>query len=130
RRAYLKEHKMGKNIMFNTLSYAKMLDNGGIERADVHAAALHEALAQNIFTKSEVEQMLETALKRFDERTVQLREEIHKDFHKIHMDIKDLRLEIKDVQDNILKRGYTALAVVLAVIALSSNPTALCAIVN
>ncbi|NNM59973.1 MAG: hypothetical protein HKM04_09190 [Legionellales bacterium] len=112
---------MSKPIVFDSLSYAKMLDKGGVPHSEVHATALAKALAENLYTQSEVDQMIEAALKRFDDRTVQLREEIHKEFHKIHIDIKDLRLEIKDVQDNILKRGYTALAVILGVIALSSN---------
>ena len=116
---------MSNPIVFDSLSYAKMLDKGGVLHSEVHATALAKALAENLYTQSEVDQMIEAALKRFDDRTVQLREEIHKEFHKIHMDIKDLRLEMKseirDVQDNILKRGYTALAVILTVIALSSN---------
>jgi len=43
-----------------------------VERADVHTQALKGALSQNIYTKTEVDNMIEEALKRFDERTYKL----------------------------------------------------------
>lgn len=124
--------KMSKPIVFDTLNYAKILDKGGVPHSEVHTRALITALSENLYTQTEVDQMIEAALKRFDERTVQIREEmrqereeIRAEFNKIHMDIKDLRLElkseIKDVQDNILKRGYTVLVVILGLMTLSSN---------
>lgn len=148
---------MSKKILFDTLKHAKILESGGVEHADVHAAALAHALADNIYSKHETDTMIEAALKRFDDRTTKMLAEMRKEqegyrlhvetrFNQLQGDIKDfrlevkdeindvrseindvrseindVRLEIKDVQDNILKRGSTALAVVLAVIALSSS---------
>lgn len=105
---------MSKSILFNSLAYATLLGNGGVEHADVHAMALMEALSENLYSQSEVDQMIEAALRRFDERTVQMREEMHKEFYKVHM-------EIRNTQENILKHVYTALGIILAVFTLSSN---------
>ena len=118
---------MSKPIFFNTLQYAKILETGGIEpeQAKVHTEALCHAFAENLYSQDEVDKMIEAALKRFDDRTVQLREEMRKDREEIrgemHKEFNKIHNEIRSVQDNILKRGYTALAVILAVIALSSN---------
>jgi phenylalanyl-tRNA synthetase alpha subunit len=141
---------MSKKVLFDTLKHAKILESGGVEHADVHATALALALADNLYSKHETDNMIEAALKRFDDRTTQMLAEIRKEhetyrlyaenrFNQLHSDIKDFRLEVKDeindvraeisdvriemkdMQDNILKRGSTALAVVLAVIALSSS---------
>ena len=86
---------MSKPIVFDSLNYAKILDKGGVPHSEVHTRALITALSENLYTQTEVDQMIEAALKRFDERTVQIREEMHVEFNKIHMEIKDLRLELK-----------------------------------
>jgi DNA-binding ferritin-like protein len=123
---------MPQKILFDTLNYAKILTNGGVAYAEIHATALSEALDQNIYVKHEVDTMIEAALRRFDERTVQIREEMQKErlqieqrFNQLHLDIKSVQIEMnkkmKEVQENILKRGYTALAIILAVNALSSS---------
>lgn len=65
---------MSKKLVFDTLNYAKMLEKGGVEHADIHAASLAEATAQNLYTKDEVEKMVEAALSRFDARTHELGE--------------------------------------------------------
>ena len=64
---------MSDKVYFDTLKLAKMLEKGGVEHSDVLTSSISKALTQNIYTKQEVENMLETALKSFDERTQQLR---------------------------------------------------------
>jgi len=53
-------------LYFDSLNHAKMLQEGGVEHADVHTGALMAAMDQNVYTKAEVENMIEAALKRFD----------------------------------------------------------------
>lgn len=53
---------------FNTLSYAKLLTHGAVSNADTHAEALAYALSHNLYTRDEVDQMLDTTSRRFDER--------------------------------------------------------------
>lgn len=112
---------MSTMILFNTLAYAKLLTKGGVEHADVHADALAEALAENLYSQTEVDKMIEAALKRFDERTFQLREEMQKDRENIQREFHLVHMEIRSTQDKILKHVYTALGIILAVVALSSN---------
>lgn len=49
-------------ILFDTLNYATLLKNGGIEKADLHASSLLNALSQNIYTKDEVDVRIERAI--------------------------------------------------------------------
>lgn len=69
--------KNNEKLYFDSLDHATILQEGGVERADVHTRALKDALSQNVYTKIEVDTMLETALKRFDERSYQLRDEFN-----------------------------------------------------
>lgn len=58
---------MTHSIVFDTLSYVKMLDKGGVEHAEIHSALLSKVLTQNIYTKKEVDHMIDQALNRIDE---------------------------------------------------------------
>lgn len=112
---------MGQTILFNNLSYAKLLRKGGVPHADIHAAALTQALSENLYSQAEVDKMVEHVLKRMDDKTIELREEMTKEFHQVHMEIKDLRLEMRDIQDVMLRRIYTALAIATGILVLTSN---------
>ena len=79
-------------LYFDSLDHAKMLQEGGVERADVHTSALMAAMGQNVYTKAEVEDMIEAALKRFDERTAKFDERTHQ-----------MQLEMKEIEKNILE---------------------------
>ena len=63
------ETNMSKKLVFETLHYAKILEMGGVEHADIHAASLAEVIPQNLYIKDEVDKMIEAALNRFDKRT-------------------------------------------------------------
>lgn len=60
---------MSKKLAFDTLNYAKMLTDGGVEHANVHSACLAEAIVQNIYVKGEVDKMIEETFKQFEART-------------------------------------------------------------
>lgn len=63
---------MTKDIPFDTLHYAQLLKNQGIECPEGQASALAAVITLNIFTKGEVEKMIEAALKEFHDRTQEL----------------------------------------------------------
>jgi hypothetical protein len=71
-----------RKLMFDTLNYAKILDSSGVSHPDVHASALNDVLGQNIYSKNETDTMYEAALKRFDERTVEMREQIREEMRR------------------------------------------------
>lgn len=57
-----------KKLVFDTLQYAKMLSDGGVENSDVHASTLADVLVYNIYTKNEVDMSIENALRKSDEK--------------------------------------------------------------
>lgn len=63
-------------IPFDTLKYAQSLEMGGVTLSQVHSIALAEVIMQNIYSKREVEKMIETAIKEFHERTQQMKLEM------------------------------------------------------
>jgi Skp family chaperone for outer membrane proteins len=58
-----------KRLPFDTLEYATLLKEKGVANAEAHAASLAAVIVQNLYTKDEVDKMIEAALQRFDERT-------------------------------------------------------------
>lgn len=54
-------------IVFDTLAYASKLKSGGVDLSDVHAKALAEAIADHIYTKSEIDKMNEAVLRSIEE---------------------------------------------------------------
>jgi Skp family chaperone for outer membrane proteins len=57
---------MIKKLPFDALEYATLLKQGGIEHSEVHAASLAAIITQNIYTKDEVDKMIEATFQRFD----------------------------------------------------------------
>lgn len=82
-------------IAFDTLNYSKMLADGGVEKADIHSASLCATISQNIYLKFEVDKMIEDALKRFDERTLQIRAEMKADMAELRLEMRDMRLDLE-----------------------------------
>ncbi len=100
---------MTKKVLFDSLNHAKMLERGGISHADVHAEALLVALAQSTYGQCEVDKMIENTFKRFDERTVQIRQEMQKEFC-------ELRLDIKDTEERLLTKYNRILVIATAIL--------------
>src|SRR4051812_22514121 len=57
---------MSKKLVFDTLHYATMLKDAGIEDYDIHAHSLAEAISQNVYTKVEVDKMIEDLIKQME----------------------------------------------------------------
>jgi len=60
---------MSRKIIFDTLRYVKMLERGGVKHPETHCFALSEAITHNVYTKIEVDKMIETTFQRFEART-------------------------------------------------------------
>ena len=48
-----------EKIAFDTLRYAKMLADGGVENPEVHSESLSAIIPQSIYLKYEVDKMIE-----------------------------------------------------------------------
>jgi len=59
---------MPTKIMFDTLKYAKILAGAGVIHAEAHSLAMMEAVSQNIYSKPEVDKMLEATFQKSDKR--------------------------------------------------------------
>lgn len=124
---------MQKKLMFNTLGYAKMLRKGGVSLADTHAAALDYALQQNLYTKTEVREMLELALDKVSKSIQHLDNKIDRSAnrldHKIDVSISmfDTKLDgavskldskIDKSNDKMQKNTITTISVLGALVVL------------
>lgn len=67
---------MNQAIAFDTLRYAKILAEHGVENSEVHVKLLAEIIPQNIYLKYEVDAMLEAVIKRSDEKFFKLQKEM------------------------------------------------------
>lgn len=80
---------MAEQLLFDTLSYAKMLERAGIKNGEAHALALSFALAQNIYSKTEIDIMIENVMQRFEKQMHDFRLDVKGEIH-------DLRVEMKE----------------------------------
>lgn len=86
---------LAEKLAFDTLAYSKMLAEGGVENADIHSSSLCATISSNIYLKFEVDKMIEDALKRFDERTLQIRAELKADMAELRLEMRDMRLDLE-----------------------------------
>jgi hypothetical protein len=77
-----KSNNQKNKIFFDTLAYSRQLEFAGVRNADLCTKALNDALLQNLYSKHEVDTMIEAALNRvnaslgrFDERIKELKQE-------------------------------------------------------
>jgi hypothetical protein len=125
----LNEVIMTKKLAFDTLKYAKFLTEGGVEHADVHSEGLAKAITQNFYTKNEVEKMFDMAIKQFEERSHQMREEFKESLikfdertnqviHEIRKDSHRLELEIKEIGNQTVNRLTRNIGIMIAIFTL------------
>lgn len=69
---------MNKKLVFDTLNYAKILEQGGIIYSDVHSSALAGAIIENIYVKYEVDSMFNAALERSDKAIQKMQQDTDK----------------------------------------------------
>ena len=77
---------MTKPLAFDTLQYSSRLEAGGIQHANTHAATLADAITENIYIKSEVDKMIEMALKNSDAAL----KEFHDRTHEMQLEMRNM----------------------------------------
>lgn len=92
---------MTNNIPFDTLQYAQLLKTCGVDDPEGQSTALATVITQNIYTKNEVEDMIEAALKKFDERTYSLDKRIDLNFKEMENRIDKVDGHISKVDSRI-----------------------------
>src|SRR5579862_2914746 len=78
---------MSTKLLFDTLDYARILKNGGVENADIHASSLSQALLGKLYTKDEIDMRFEQALNRVDAS-----------LHEFRLSQEKLRNEMKEIE--------------------------------
>lgn len=79
---------MDKRLAFDTLEYATLLKNNGVPYAEILSASLAAVITQNIYTKNEVDKMIEATFQRFDSKFEATLKEMKEQTHTL-----DKRLE-------------------------------------
>lgn len=77
-----------RTVLFDTLAYSQGLKEKGIENSETYAEQLSEALMQNMYSKSEVENMIERAISELREHTDKMVLELRKDSHEMQLEIE------------------------------------------
>lgn len=77
-----------KAVLFDTLAYSEGLKEKGIENSETYAEQLSEALMQNIYSKSEVDHMIDSARREAQDHTDKMVLELRKDFHEMQLEIE------------------------------------------
>lgn len=81
---------MKTKLLFDTLDYAKILQDGGVENADIHATSLVAALSQNLYTKDEVDMRIERAINHFDKTLAHFEKNVDRRFLEIDKRFSDI----------------------------------------
>ena len=93
-----------KKLIFDTLSYAKMLTKGGVSCAEAHAESLATALAYNIYVKDEVDKMIKNTLARFDQKFDDSLREFHDRSHRADRRFEESLQEFRERTHQIEKQ--------------------------
>ena len=112
---------MSKTLVFDTLKYAIMLGNGGVQQPIVYADALAEAMSQNIYTKDEVTYMIEAALKRFDQRTHQMTLESERSIAKTQLEMKEIETRFERAINSAFNRSVGILGGFIVIVGAASS---------
>lgn len=92
---------MKTRLLFDTLSYAKMLSSGEVEKSDVHATSLAQVLTQNLYSKDEIDMRFEQTINRFDQSIYRLEQSFSRLEHKVTRQIEEIRYEAEKFRGEI-----------------------------
>lgn len=95
---------MMKKLIFDTLSYVKMLTKGVVSHAEIHAGSLATALAHNIYVKDEVNKIIEATLARFDQKFDDSLREFHDRSHRSDRRFEESLQEFRERTHQIEKQ--------------------------
>lgn len=88
-----------RNPVFDTLNYAKILKEGGIEHADTHASSLADAISFNVYTKHEVDTMFQEMLYESNKKFQEARNESDKRFQEMLYESDKIHQEMRTESD-------------------------------
>lgn len=107
-------------LMFDTLSYAKILQDGGVENADIHANSLASILSQNMYTKDEVDMRLERAIRQFektlDKRLHEFQTIQDERFHEFKITQHELELRFEKTMQRYLITTISVLGTLIVLV--------------
>lgn len=92
-----------KKLPFDTLELATLLENGGVEKANIHAASLAAVITQNLYTKNEIDKMNEALLARFD---ASLRQTSAKFEASLRQTSAELAASLKEFRDQTIEQNH------------------------
>jgi hypothetical protein len=105
-----------KKIAFDTLEYAVLLKEKGVANPEAHAASLVAVIVQNLYTKDEVDKMIEAALQRFDERTRASEKEFNEALHRFDERTRVLEKELHQLDKNIQSTGSRTIYMTVSIL--------------
>jgi Skp family chaperone for outer membrane proteins len=106
---------MTKKLPFDALEYATLLKQGGVDHSEVHAASLAAIITQNIYTKDEVDKMIEATFQRFDNAMKEMREQTHALDKRLEERTHSLEKELHQLEARIIRILGSLIVVVGAV---------------
>ena len=108
--------EMAKELVFDTLEYARMLSAGGVIGADVHSAALANSIVENIYTKHEVDEMFEASLKEFAQNNEKIWQKMAEDRARSEREILKMENRIEKTMNSIIYKTVGILGGLIVVL--------------
>lgn len=106
-----------QKLVFDTLKYAKMLTNGGVDQSEVHAESLAEALSHNVYIKSEVDNMLEDVIResrqQFNEQMRRMERETNEIKAEMKAEKTEMKAEMKAEISKIFNRNIVIMTTIM-----------------
>ena len=107
---------MTTKLLFDTLNYARLLENGGVGNADVHASSLVTALSQNIYTKDEVDMRIERAINHFEKTLSHFEKTIDTRFSEIDKRFTESELRMEKMMNRNFITTVSILGALIVVV--------------
>ena len=105
--------------IFDTLKYARMLKEKGINHSDDFSRALSDALGQDIYSKREIERMFEAALQEFRQSNREIKEDLLRTRLELEREISKVRVEIHSSMNRAIGVLGSLIVVVGAIVSFS-----------
>lgn len=100
-------------LIFDTLKYAKMLTNGGVDQSEVHAESLAKALSHNVYIKSEVDNMLEDVIRESRQQFNEQMRRMERETNEIKAEMKAEKAEMKAEISRIFNRNIVIMTTIM-----------------
>ncbi|MBB71424.1 MAG: hypothetical protein CMF50_03400 [Legionellales bacterium] len=108
---------MAKKLFFDTLEYAKMLRKANVVHPEKQAELLADVLAQNLYSRDEIDAMNENAIFQFKQEMHEIRAEIRDDAHQMR---DDLRGEMRLLEGSLARKMSLNLGLITGVVTVAT----------